>query len=269
MQSLPLPTTVTQVGQRGHRTLFTIEPLYPGYGTTVGNALRRVLLSSLSGAAITSVKFAGATHEFSSLPYVKEDVVDIVLNLKQVRLKVHTDEPVKASLRVSGDRTVTAGDIETTSDVEIVNPDQPIATITDAAGKMEMEFVIERGRGYDPIENREKEKLELGAIAIDAIFTPVKTVNFTTEHVRVAQMTNFDKLMLDITTDGTISPAEALRHAAEIMVDHFTFVLSNIGLTAEASADETSKDAATETGDETPKKKIRKSSKTTKKDTED
>ncbi len=226
MKSIPLPKSLSeQAGDGNHQATFIIEPLYPGYGMTIGNTLRRVLLSSLPGAAITAVKVEGADHEFSGLPHVKEDLVDIILNLKQVRLKLHGNEPVTVQLKVSGAKTVTAADIAKNAEVEVVSPDQVIATLTDKAANLDMELTVAPGRGYIPVEAREKEKLPIGTIAIDAIYTPVKNVNFDTEHVRVEQMTNFDKLSLHITTDGSITPAEALRQAAEIMVAHFQFVL--------------------------------------------
>jgi DNA-directed RNA polymerase subunit alpha len=224
MERISLPTSVKMIENHGARAVFAIEPLYPGYGMTVGNALRRVLLSSLPGAAITHVKIEGVTHEFSTLPYVKEDVVDILLNIKKIRLKLHGEGPVTLVLNATGAKTVTAGDIQANAEVEVINGDQPIATLTDKAGKLEMEFIVEAGRGYVPVEQREKEKRDIGLIAIDSIFTPMKNVNFTTENVRVGQMTNYDKLVLDITTDGSITPSEALKMSAAIMVEHFTFV---------------------------------------------
>lgn len=228
MDTLPLPKSVTLADDQGQRAVFVIEPLYPGYGMTVGNALRRVLLSSLPGAAITSVKFNGVTHEFSTLPFVKEDVVDLLLNLKQVRLKLHSEEPVTVSLEVTGAKDVTAGDIQATSDVEIVNPSLHIATLTDKAAQLSVELTVGKGRGYVPVENREKERLPLGTIAVDAVYTPVKNVNFTTANVRVGQMTNFDKLTLDITTDASLTPSEALKQATVVLVDHFQFVLGQM-----------------------------------------
>lgn len=224
MESLPLPKSVSVNALSRDRAVFTIEPLYPGYGMTVGNALRRVLLSSMPGAAITAVKFEGVTHEFSTIDYVKEDVVDILLNLKQVRLKLHSDEPVVITLEGKGAKTLTAGDVTPNSAVEVTNPDQVIATLTDAAAKISMELTVAKGRGYVPVENREKEKMEIGTVALDAIYTPIKNVNFTNEHVRVEQITNFDKLILDITTDGTITPTDALKLASSIMLEHFQFV---------------------------------------------
>ncbi len=256
MESLPLPSALSASSTRGHRATFTIEPLYPGYGMTVGNALRRVLLSSLPGAAITAVNIEGATHEFSTLPYVKEDVVDIILNLKLVRLKLHTDEPTTVRIEAKGEGPVTAGDIKGDANVEVVNPKQHLATLTDKAAKLNLELTVAPGRGYVPVENREKERLPLGTIAIDAIYTPLKNVNFTTANVRVGQMTNFDKLNLEITTDGTLSPAEALDQAAKILVEHFQFVLAH----AKAETSDGPPDAATENPEvmaEAPKKKTR------------
>jgi DNA-directed RNA polymerase subunit alpha len=226
MNAIPLPKSITHAKAGTNHGTFVIEPLYPGYGMTVGNTLRRVLLSSLPGAAITAVKIEGVDHEFSALPYVKEDAVDILLNLKLVRLTCHSDEPVTVTLKANGAKVVTAGDIQPNAQVEVINVDQPILTLTDKAGSVEMELTVQSGRGYIPVENREKEKLPIGTIAIDAIYTPVKNVNFKTEHVRVEQMTNFDKLILDITTDGTMKPEDALAQAAQIMVEHFQFVLN-------------------------------------------
>lgn len=257
MESLPLPKSLTVTSARGNRATFIMEPLYPGYGMTVGNALRRVLLSSLPGAAIIAVSFEGATHEFSTLPYVKEDVVDILLNLKQIRLKFHGDEPTTVRVEVTGEGNVTAGDIKGDSNVEVVNPKQHIATLTDKAAKLVMDLTVGTGRGYVPVETREKERLPLGTIALDAIYTPMKNVNFSNENVRVGQMTNYDKLILDVTTDGTITPAAAVEQATKILVEHFQFVLDNAkGTEEEAMAEpEATTDEAVA---EEPKKKTRK-----------
>lgn len=261
MESVPLPKIIAVSPTKDHRAVFTIEPLYPGYGMTVGNSLRRVLMSSLPGAAITSVKFEGVNHEFSTLPYIKEDVVEIILNLKQVRLRLHGDGPTTVNLLVHGAKAVTAGDISATSDVEIANPKQHIATLTDKAAKLELELTIGRGRGYVPVENREKEKLEIGTIAIDAVYSPIKNVNFTTEHVRVEQITNFDRLILEVTTDGTISPTEAVSQASDIMVQHFRFVAVGAIDNQEtpAAADDPATDEIESDDDQVkPKKKSRK-----------
>lgn len=263
MNTFPLPKAFTEISsdKKNHRAVFAIEPLYPGYGMTVGNALRRVLLSSLPGAAITHVKIDGVTHEFTTLPHVKEDMVDVLLNIKQIRFRLHSDEPVVVKLSAKGAKTVTADDIEANAQVDVINTKQEICTITDAAGKVEMEFTVAAGRGYVPVENREKEKLDIGTIAVDAIYTPVKNVNFTTEHVRVEQITNFDKLMVDVTTDGSMTPADALHQSAQILVDHFTFLLQGASAAENAAAEDVPAVAADEPADEAddkPKKKRKK-----------
>ncbi len=222
MEEIQLPKKVEIIKSQGNRATLVIEPCFPGYGLTLGNALRRVLLSSLSGGAVTAIKIQGADHEFSSLPFIKEDVVDIILNLKQLRLKVHKKEPVKIILKVKGEKEVKASDIKTGSDVEIINPNLHIATLTDKKVELEMEITVSQGRGYKPVEQREGEKREIGEIAVDAIFTPIKKVAYKIENIRVGEMTNFDKLKIDLETDGTISPKEALEEAAKILVNHFS-----------------------------------------------
>lgn len=198
---------------------FVVEPLPAGYGTTLGNTLRRVLLSSLPGAAITSVRIRGVAHEFSTIPGVAEDVVQLVLNLKKVRLKSFASEPVTLTLEKEGPGEVTGGDIVTTSDVEIVNPQERIATLEPEAS-LWMELTVEQGKGFFPAERREG--LPIGVIPIDALFSPARLVNFTVENTRVGQMTNFDRLLIEVHTDGTISPEEALAQAAQILVQHFS-----------------------------------------------
>ncbi|MBU0597499.1 DNA-directed RNA polymerase subunit alpha [Patescibacteria group bacterium] len=221
MEKLPLPEKHKVIKIGDNQADIIIEPCYPGYGTTLGNALRRVLLSSLSGAAITTVKIKGVTHEFSTLPGIKEDIVEILLNLKRIRFKLHATDETKVTLKVKGEKNVKAKDIKLTSEVEVINSDAEIATLSDKNAELEMEFTIKSGRGYLPVENIEKKKLILGNIAIDAIFTPVKNVNFHIQNVRVGQMTNYDKLTLSITTDGSITPEESLKQAAQILLDHF------------------------------------------------
>lgn len=226
MENIPLPKKLGITPVADHQATFTIEPCYPGYGTTLGNALRRVLLSSLEGGAITAVKIKGVNHEFSTLPNVKEDVVEIILNLKAIRLKVQADEPQTVTIKAKGEKKVTGKDIKCPAGVEVFTTDQVIATLTDKSADFEVELRVEKGRGYIPVESREKEKNEIGMIAIDAVYTPVRNVNFEVDSVRVGQMTNFDKLVLDITTDGTISPMEAFTQATQILEDHFQFILS-------------------------------------------
>lgn len=226
MDAIPLPNRVALASQDGNRYTFVIEPLYPGYGVTVGNTLRRVLHSSMPGAAVTAVKMKWVDHEFQTIPNVKEDVIQIILNLKQLRLKVHTDEPVRLQLKVKGEKAVTAADIKANDLVEIVNPDLYIATLDNKNADFDLEIIAQQGRGYVPVEQRENEKLEIGMIAVDAIYTPVKNVNFDVTNVRVGQITNFDKLTLTIETDGTITGQEALDIAARILVDHFNMLFS-------------------------------------------
>lgn len=203
--------------------LFEIEPLSPGYGVTIGNSLRRVLLSSLEGAAITSVKIDGVTHQFVAIPKVKEDVVEIILNLKMLRFEMNSQEPVVLKLQVKGPKTVIGQDFEPNPGCKVVNTDAQIATVA-GGGSLKMEVTIERGRGYVPVERRKDEKLPIGTISVDSIFTPVKKVHYEIENTRVGGMTNFDKLTLEITTDGSIDPEVALQKAAKILLEHFSLV---------------------------------------------
>jgi len=203
--------------------IFVIEPLSPGYGITLANAMRRVLLSSLEGAAITSVKIEGATHEFTTVPGIKEDIVEIILNLKTLRFKLHQDEPAIVKMSVKGSKVVTAGDFEANSSCEIVNKDVFLATL-DKTATLNMEIVVEKGRGYVPVERRAETKMPLGTIAVDSIFTPVKKVHYEVENTRVGGMTNYDKIIMEISTDGSIDPEEALGNAAGILVQHFGII---------------------------------------------
>jgi DNA-directed RNA polymerase subunit alpha len=208
--------SVERLGEEsGHRQRFAIGPLEPGFGHTLGVALRRTLLSSIPGAAVTQVRFDEALHEFTTLPGVKEDVTDILLNLKDIVLTMHTDEPVTLRLDVRGPATVTAGDIVQTSDVEILNRDLVIATLN-AKGRLACDLTVERGRGYVSAD-RNKRSTTIGVIPVDSIFSPIRIAAFTVEPTRVEQSTNFDRLVLDITTDGSISPSEALASAGDTL----------------------------------------------------
>ncbi len=207
---------------QGNYASYDIEPLEAGYGMTLGTALRRVLLSSLPGAAVTSIRIEGVQHEFQDIANVLEDVTDIVLNVKKLRLRSFSDHPVSMRLEVNGEREVTAADILVPSTVEIVNPELHIATLDNENARLDMELVVETGRGYVPADSKDDQPI--GVIPVDAIYTPVQKVNYTVEHTRVGQMTNFDKIVLDITTDGTITPDEALRQSADILVRHFTLL---------------------------------------------
>jgi len=218
--------TVEPLGeQEGHRQRFAVGPLEPGFGHTLGVALRRTLLSSIPGAAVTQVRFDEALHEFTTLPGVKEDVTDIILNIKDIVLTMQGDEPVTLRLDVRGPATVTAGEIVLTSDVEILNPDLVIATVT--RGRLAADLTVERGRGYASAD-RNKKSSTIGVIPVDSIFSPIRVAAFSVEPTRVEQSTNFDRLILDITTDGSISPREALASAGDTL-------RSLVGLVADMS----------------------------------
>lgn len=202
-----------------NHTKLIVEPLEIGFGHTLGNSLRRVLLTSLEGSAITSVKIDGASHQFSTIEGISEDVIEIIINLKKVRIRVHTSEPVKLVLKAAGKKEVTAKDIEVIGDGEVVTPDQHIATLSDSKATLNIEMIAEKGKGYQKAE--EKKVGEIGAMTIDALFSPVVSVNYTVEPTRVGRRTDFDKLILEVTTDGTIKAVEALDQAAKILADNF------------------------------------------------
>jgi len=225
---IPLPSSPKIIKKENNRAVFEIEGLYPGYGITVSNTLRRVLLSSLEGAAITQIKIKGVSHEFSTIPGVLEDVITIILNLKKIRFKSFSKEPQKIILKAKGEKKVKAGDFDVTSEVEIKNPDIPIATITTKATQLQIEAIVETGIGYQSVEQRELKKQEsVGMMPIDSIFTPVKRVSFQVENMRVGKRTDFDKLKIDIETDGTVSPKEAFLNASEILCQHFSLFCEN------------------------------------------
>ncbi len=224
---IQLPEDVKVLTREGNKATFEIAPLLPGYGATIANPLRRVLYASLEGAAVTSVKIKGVDHEFSSMSGVLEDVIEVILNIKKCRFKLHTDGPVTVTLDVKGENIVTAADIKLTADVEVINEDQHIATITDKKTELSIELTIEKGIGYVPVEQKQKEKLPIGVIAIDAIFSPIRLVNFKVEDMRVGQRIDFNKVTMEIETDGSISPEQAFKNASEILVNHFN-VLSQV-----------------------------------------
>lgn len=222
MKKIALPQKVEFIeGADSNSKQIIIGPCFAGYGTTIGNALRRVLLSSLPGAAVIGVKIEGADHEFMSLPHVKEDVLELVLNLKKLRLKIFTAETVKLELNARGEKEVKASDIKKNNLVEIANPDLVLGHITDMAGSLVMEISVSAGLGYVTVENREKEKHEIGYIEMDSIFSPITAVGISVENVRVGKMTNWDKLILNLSTDGTILPEEAFGKAVEILISQF------------------------------------------------
>src|SRR5512143_2769859 len=219
---------------------YIIGPLERGYGVTLGNALRRVLLSSLPGAAVTSIRVSDVHHEFSDVPFVREDMTQVILQVKQLRVKLHGEEPVRLRLEVRGEGTVTAGDIQCPPEVEIINPDLYLFTVDSDKARLEMEMTVEPGRGYSPSD--ERGRLPIGELPVDAIFSPVKRCNYDVERARVGQMTNYDKLILEIWTDGTMRPQEALSQSARILMQHFSLVS---GVTEEVRMEEIAQAAST------------------------
>jgi len=212
---------------------FVIEPLHAGYGNTLGNSIRRMLLSSIEGAAAVAFRIEGATHEFTTVPGIKEDVVDIMLNIKNIRFKVHTDQAIELRLEKKGAGPITASDIKTTADVEVINPEHIIATIDDPKKTVVIDLVVESGRGYRTIEDSSTKRLHSDMIALDAMFSPVRRTRYKVEGTRVGQETNLDKLSITIDTDGSISPREAFEEAAAILVNQYTALA---GSTSVASA---------------------------------
>ncbi|TCP52263.1 DNA-directed RNA polymerase subunit alpha [Tumebacillus sp. BK434] len=216
-----------EINESGTYGKFVVEPLERGYGTTLGNSLRRILLSSLPGAAATSVKIEGVLHEFSTVPGVVEDTTEIILNLKRLSLKIHSDEEKTLTIDAEGPGAVTAGDIRVDSDVDVLNPDLHIANLAEG-GRLFMEITANRGRGYVPADRNKKEDMEIGVIPIDSIYTPIERVNYSVENTRVGQVTNYDKLTLEVWTDGSIRPDEAVSLGAKILTEHLMLF---VGLT--------------------------------------
>lgn len=216
--------SIKKVSEENNVGVFHVEGLYTGYGATLGNALRRVLLSSLPGAAITQVKIKGVDHEFSTLPGMVEDMVEFSLNLKKVRFHFFAEEPQVLKLHVKSEHEVKAHDIESTTLVRVVNPDLHLASLTKKNSELDMEITVEKGLGYVPSESRHLERLNVGTIVLDAIFSPIVRVAFSVENMRVGERTDYDRLTMEIETDGTITPSESLHKAANILKDHFEIV---------------------------------------------
>jgi DNA-directed RNA polymerase subunit alpha len=221
---IALPSKPRVVSEADRSGTYEIDGLYPGYGYTLGNSLRRIILSSLPGAAVTSVKIPGVAHEFSTIEGVKEDVVTLLLNVRKMRLKLTSDEPQTLTLSVKGPKTVTAEDFKLPGQVEILNPEQHIAEVTGKSA-LEMEVRIERGLGYVPKEVHQKERVDIGTIALDAIFSPIRRVNYEVENMRVGDRTDFNRLRILIETDGTISAREALEKSIETMIHQLRAVV--------------------------------------------
>ena len=226
MQNIALPKKIDfKKGDGENHGLITVEPLFPGYGMTLGNSLRRVLLSSLPGSAVIGVKIKGADHEFMSLPHIKEDMLEIILNIKQLKLEVFGEDEVKLELNVHGKKEVTAADITKTSNAEIKNPKLVLANITDMAGSLSIEIYANKGRGFQSVEATEKENKAAGYIQLDSIFSPVLSASVSVENARVGKMTNWDKLVLDVVTDGSVSPQEAFEQSVKILIEQFNSFL--------------------------------------------
>jgi len=227
MIALPLPPkTIKQSGEKNkNKAIFEIQGLYPGYGVTIGNSLRRVLLSSLPGVAVTEVKIKGVSHEFSTVSGVLEDVIMLILNLKKLRFKIHEGESHRVHLNVTGEKEVKGSDFKLFSQIELVNPETHIATLTDKKTEFDVEIQIEKGIGYVPKDQVRKGKAEIGSITLDAIFTPIKNVNFQVENMRVGDRTDFDKLSIEIETDGTLTPEQAFYDACDILLKHFNIIM--------------------------------------------
>jgi len=224
MENIPLPKNIEYKEIKENKTQIIIEPLFPGYGITIANSLRRVLLSSLIGGAITKVKIKGASHEFSSLDYLKEDIVELMLNIKKIRLKIFSEEPIKLKLKVKGEKIVKAGDIDSNAQMEIANPDLVLAHLTDKKGELEIEFTAENGQGYVTVENKIEQTLSSNEMSIDSFYSPIVNVSFNIEAIRVGKRTDYERLKMKVQTDGTIDPKEAISKATKILMDHFSLI---------------------------------------------
>ena len=223
--NIVLPSKPRIVKEEGNMGLYEIDGLYPGYGQTLGNSLRRIILSSLPGAAITEVKIKGVSHEFSTIPGVKEDVITTLLNLKKVRIKMLTDEPQTLTLKVKGLKKITAADIEVPGQVEVQNVDQYIAEVTDKGTELDIELRVERGLGYVPKEMLQKNRVDIGMITLDSFFTPIRRVSYEVEDMRVGDRTNFNRLRIHIETDGTITAKDALEQSIDIMIQQLKAIV--------------------------------------------
>lgn len=252
---IQLPKKIKIVNESDCEGVYEIEDLFPGYGYTIGHSLRRVILSSMSGAAITRVKIEGVSHEFSTIEGVKEDVINIILNLKQVRFKMFTDDPQTFTTIIKGPAKFTAGDFQVPSQLEIINKDLHLATITGKDTIFNIEITVEKGLGYTPKEMIQKDKMEVGAIALDAIFSPIRKVNYEVENMRVGERTDYNKVRLSIETDCTIQPFEVLETAIKILMGQFKSILGqDSGVSEEGSGDVENESEAAESEEKEDKK---------------
>ena len=262
---IPLPIKSSIVEEKKDLIKVEIDGLYPGYGVTIGNSLRRVLISSLPGAAAIQIKIKGAQHEFSTIPGVFEDVISIIMNIKQMRFKLHTNEPQKATLDVKGEKKVKGSDFVSSSQLEIINKDCHIATLTSKKSNLFLEILVGKGVGYEMVEQRkEQKKTEIGVIPIDSIFSPIKRVSYRVENVRVKDRTDFEKLFIDIETDGTVDPKSSFNEALQILVNHLNIIKGFLGgkkETKEEVNEEIKEEAKEETKKEGKNKEEKKKSK--------
>ncbi len=250
--SIIVPSKPKIIREEGFSGIYEIDGLYPGYGHTLGNSLRRIILSSLPGAAVTRVKIKGAEHEFSTIEGVKEDVIAILLNLKKLRIKIITDEPQTITLKAKGVKTLTAKDITVPGQVEILNPDLHIATLTDKSSEFDMEISVEKGLGYVSKDVLTKDRVDIGTISLDATFTPIKKVNYEVENMRVGDRTDFNRLRISIETDGTLTAREALEDSIKLMIMQLKSI---VGFKEEEVVEDT-KEEVSENASETPKQEM-------------
>lgn len=234
--NVALPSKPRVVKEEEFSGVFEIDGLYPGYGHTLGNSLRRIILSSLPGAAITQVKIDGVAHEFSTIDGVREDVITILLNLKRIRLGMHGEGPLTVSLKATGPKVITAADLVVPSQITVLNPEQKIVEITDKSAKLNIELTVEHGLGYVPRDIHKKEKVDIGTIALDAVFTPIRRVNYEVENMRVGDRTDYNRLRIFIETDGTLTPREALEESIEVMVHQLKAIIGFQDTSTESSA---------------------------------
>lgn len=261
IKSIALPQHITIHSESDRVARIQIDGCHPGYGTTLGNAIRRVMLSSLPGAAVTTVKIANVQHEFSTIEGVLEDVIEISLNIKQLRFKMHTDEPMTVKLKVKGTKEIKGKDLTLPDGVDLVSPDVHIATITSKSTELEMDMVVEKGYGYVPAEENNNEKLPIGTIAVDAVYTPIQMVKFEVEAMRIGERTDFNRLHMDIVTDGSISPEEAFVQSSDILAQHFIFLRDDLkpaDQLAKETAEAASEDEVEEPEKPSAKKKVKK-----------
>lgn len=241
-----MPSKPKIVSEADFSGVYEIDGLYPGYGHTLGNSLRRIILSSLPGSAVVAVKIAGVSHEFSVMPGVKEDAITVLLNLKKLRFSIVSDEPQVLSLKVKGAKDITGADIKLPGGVSILNPDQAIATLTDKNSEIDMEITVEKGLGFVPKETLQKNRVDIGQITMDAIFTPIRRVSYEVENMRVGDRTDFNRLKMFIETDGTLTPKEALEKSIEIMISQLKAIIGfkeeEVIMSSSSVKDEMSKD---------------------------